>query len=148
MVGRGGTAGVSTWLRGKPGSPGIAKLLSSAMFWTSFCASLLFHARQHTSISSHAFLLISSMRKAPRQPRAIAHLPGTSDSPFQFPISNAFPPTPKQKRSHSPRIHVRPNLPQTLTNPQNPINQQPIRRTLDLKIPEECIRPEQTQNLI
>ena len=29
-----------TWLRGKPGSPGMAKLLSSAMFWTSFWASL------------------------------------------------------------------------------------------------------------
>ena len=32
--------GRSTWLRGKPGSPGIAKLLSRAMFWTSFWASL------------------------------------------------------------------------------------------------------------
>ena len=29
-----------TWLRGNPGSPGMEKLVSRAMFWTSFCASL------------------------------------------------------------------------------------------------------------
>ena len=33
--------GASTWLRGNPGSPGMEKLLSRAIFWTSFCASLL-----------------------------------------------------------------------------------------------------------
>jgi hypothetical protein len=31
---------LNIWFRGKPGSPGIAKLVSSAIFWTSFCASL------------------------------------------------------------------------------------------------------------
>lgn len=31
---------LKSWFRGKPGSPGMAKLLSSAIFCTSFCASL------------------------------------------------------------------------------------------------------------
>lgn len=29
-----------TWFRGNPGSPGMEKLLSRAIFWTSFWASL------------------------------------------------------------------------------------------------------------
>jgi hypothetical protein len=51
-------------------------------------------------------------------------------------------------QSHSPSTHVRPNLPQTLTNPQNAINQQPIRRSLDLKVAKESVRAKQTEYLI
>jgi hypothetical protein len=49
---------------------------------------------------------------------------------------------------HVPRIHIRPNLPQTLTNPQDAIDQEPICWPLDLKIPEEGIGTEQVQDLV
>ncbi len=46
------------------------------------------------------------------------------------------------------RRHPRLDLPQTLTNEQDPIDQQPVRRTLDFEIPEKRIGPKQRQYLI
>lgn len=116
-----------TWLSGKPGSPGIAKLLSNAMFWTSFCASLSQHTHQPNPpviIPSHP---PSSPRPVPPQPH---------------------PPQDSRDRINKPSTHPRPHLPQTLTHEQNPINQQSIRRTLDFEIPKKRIRPKQTQHFI
>ena len=56
--------------------------------------------------------------------------------------------TATEQNQYIPPTHPRPNLAQTLTNPQNSINQQPIRRSLDLKVAKECVRPEQTQHLV
>ena len=47
-----------------------------------------------------------------------------------------------------PCAHTRSNLGQTLAHKQNPINQQPVRRTLDLKVAEEGVRTEQAQDLV
>ncbi len=40
------------------------------------------------------------------------------------------------------------NLPQTLAHKQNPINQQPVRRPLDLEIPEKCIGAKQREHFV
>jgi len=110
-----------TWLSGKPGSPGIAKLLSNAIFWTSFCASLL----QHNSSAP-----ASSHNSIPPQSSSTTTASSSRDG------------------INKPSTHPRPNLPQTFTHKQNPIDQQPIRGPLDFKIPKERIRPEQTQHFI
>ena len=47
-----------------------------------------------------------------------------------------------------PQAHPRLNLPQTLAHPQNAINKQSIRRPPDLEVAEECIRPEESKDLI
>jgi len=44
--------------------------------------------------------------------------------------------------------HVTLNLWQNILHKQYPINQHPIRRSLDLEIPEKSIRPKQTQDFI
>lgn len=49
---------------------------------------------------------------------------------------------------YKPSRHIRPNLPQTLRNPQNAINQQSIRRTLNLKVAKESIGAEQSQDFV
>jgi len=69
---------------------------------------------------------------------------------LQSPTLPAFVPLlhTDNKKTRIPSTHVRPNLPQTFTNPQNAINKQAIRRSLDLEIPEERIRPEQAQHFI
>jgi len=60
------------------------------------------------------------------------------------------PPIPKASKQnlHSPSTHPRPNLPQTLTHPQNPINHQPIRRALYLEVAKKRVRAEQAENLV
>lgn len=40
------------------------------------------------------------------------------------------------------------HLPQTLTNEQNPINQQPIRGPLDLEVPEKRIGAEEREDFV
>jgi hypothetical protein len=47
-----------------------------------------------------------------------------------------------------PRAMIRPHLPQTLTHPKNPINQQPIRRSLDLEIPKERVGAKEREDLV
>jgi hypothetical protein len=47
-----------------------------------------------------------------------------------------------------PRSIIRPHLPQTLTHPQNPINQQPIRRSLDLEIAKEGVCAKEREDLV
>jgi hypothetical protein len=47
-----------------------------------------------------------------------------------------------------PRAIIQPHLPQTLTHPQNPINQQPIRRSLDLEIPKEGVGAKEREDLV
>jgi hypothetical protein len=109
----------------------MEKLLSRAMFWTSFWALLFPHTYQQTS-QNHTL-----------SPHTRIHNHISQPSPIQ-------PSNPKQTQmQHSlPRVHLERNLPQTLTNPKNPINQQPIRGALDLKIPKERIRPIQAQYLV
>jgi hypothetical protein len=126
--------GERTWFRGNPGSPGIAKLLSSAMFWTSFCASL---PDRRISIFIHPLILqLPIPTLIPNLvPILTSHL-SKSNSPQSETTSNI------------PSRHPRSHLPQTLANPQDPINQQPVRRALDLEIPEERIRAEQAQHLV
>lgn len=46
------------------------------------------------------------------------------------------------------RRRTRLKLPQTLSYEQDPIYQQSVGRTLDLKIPEKCIGPEQREHFI
>ena len=138
--------GESTWLRGNPGSPGMAKLLSRAMFWTSFWASLF--------VCSCQRLLQIQTPKSANKVREEVRVRASSHSSchsihmtWQTMRSSAMCsphhltlPTPNS--IHVPCIHTRPNLRQTLAHPKNAINQQPIRRPLDLKVAKERIRPE------
>jgi hypothetical protein len=98
----------------------MAKLLSNAMFCTSFCASLSQHNHQP-------------------KPPVFNSSPSSSSSITTVTAT---------ERDNKPNAHPAPNLPQTLTHEQNPINQQPIGRPLDLKIPKERIRPKQTEYFI
>jgi hypothetical protein len=54
----------------------------------------------------------------------------------------------KIPNKHLPRAHLRPDLAQTLANPQNAIDQQPVGRALDLEVAEECVCAEQAEHLV
>jgi hypothetical protein len=101
------------------------------MFWTSFCASL--ERRQISKYPIHISL----------PPSNLTHFP----SPKKHPLLNLNQEL-DQQNANLPSRHLRPDLPKTLTNPQDPINQQPIRRPLYLEVAEKRIRPEQTQHLV
>jgi len=139
-----------TWFSGNPGSPGIEKLVSSAIFWTSFCASLHFYMRNQPlpaclcrlawSVCACMLIVIldfTALTASSRHDVESSHVPPCLSSILSPKIW-----------TDSPRAHPRPNLPQTLANPQNPIHQQPIRRPLNLKVPEKRVRAEQAQHLV
>lgn len=66
------------------------------------------------------------------------------------PVRAATPIKPNQKRNHPnlPSAHSRFNLRQTLTNPQDAINQQSIRGALNLEVAEERVGSEQTEHFV
>jgi len=90
-------------------------------------------------------------------------LPHRKTPPMQAPPSPGPPPThtpphssrtahlPNGKHTHLLRLlppHPPLDLPQTLAHKQNPINQQPVRRPLDLEIPEKRIRAKQREHFV
>jgi hypothetical protein len=65
--------------------------------------------------------------------------------------SQAHPPPARsqpQTKTNIPSTHRRPNLPQTLAHPQNPIHKQTIGISLNLKVPKEGVCAEQAEHLV